>query len=102
MRPIVSVHKIVLTDSRLEGSVIYRVESDRSVHFMRQPFHVHPAAEYTPGFVIYEWDGNEEAPTLTPAYDRTHEASGVRLHLDFAGGRIKTLSNSVVASNPLL
>ena len=94
----------------INGSVIYEVTITRTdeempegkehyinpyVHEIFQPFKQNYVLDKINGWYVWNWDGNKEAPTLTPSY-LIDQLPNYRIHLYFTKGKIDLLKDSTV------
>lgn len=83
-----------------EGAVYYQVGGDvpkGACTWMRQPFRRGESVgnEENGGLgIIWGWDGNRDAPTLTPSFFA--EDGVVRVHLFLRAGKIELCADSTV------
>ena len=89
----------------IDGQVVYEIAYPNGrFSYMAQPFARGAAHTQVEGRSVWAWDGNWEAPTLSPSFlciegDPTLEglnAQPVRVHLFLNAGKIQLCSDSTV------
>ena len=79
------------------GLVWYEITypDDRGNSYMLHPFALGRAK--VEGFAnSWDWDGNRDAPTLSPSYVCEDKTYGVRVHLFLRAGKIELCADSTV------
>lgn len=89
-----------------DGAVWYEVEwPSGNLSYTLQPFARGPSHKYdksAPGgpVLLWGWDGNREAPTLTPSFlsnfPSSKNSEGARIHLFLRKGKIDLCGDSTV------
>ncbi len=78
------------------GFIVYEIAyADGTFSYMVQPFSRGGAK--VDGFdKAWEWDGNRDAPTLSPSYVCEDRMTKARVHLFLRAGKIELCSDSTV------
>jgi hypothetical protein len=87
-----------------DGMVDYECEwegsaADHKFH-VQQPFARAGSFRAANGQHIWAWDGNREAPTLSPSFKAEFGADGPEIHIHFQQGRIVDSGSRDVAYLP--
>ena len=76
-----------------DAAVYTLTRADGSTEEIRQPY-TRAAPHYRNGEPVWQWDGNAEAPTLTPSFH--HTTGGIVVHLWLTMGAIHFCADSDV------
>ena len=74
-----------------DAAVYTLTHADGTMEELRQPY-TRAAPHYRDGEPVWRWDGNAEAPTLTPSFH--HRSRGVVVHLFLTRGAIRLCADS--------
>jgi hypothetical protein len=75
------------------------IENPYTCDLYVQPFSQKPHYQTPEGKNVWQWDGNREAPTLTPSF-ALDSGMGWKAHLYFTAGKIVLAPDSTVTLEP--